>query len=179
MARSDIDSDDETIDHLEQLKNKVSGLCKAKLKEFVFNVMDKYDALHFENNMLIDECDELKNNIKELEQENKILKNEKVDLDISNLVLHEGLKRTKEILKLKEDSFVTRLAKLEKESLDLKERVESLLVENNRLHKKLKQVETNLAANRRWDQATQALNWLSKNNNQGKKGLGFKRQHIV
>jgi len=179
MARSDTDSDDETIDHLEQLKNKVSGLCKAKLKEFVLNVMDECDVLHSENNMLIDECDELKNTIKELEQENKILKSEKVDLDISNLVLHEGLKRTKEILKLKEDSFVTRLAKLEKESLDLKERVESLLVENNRLHKKLKQVETNLAANRRWDQATQALNWLSKNNNQGKKGLGFKRQHIV
>ena len=89
MARSDTDSDNETIDHLEQLKNKVSRLCKAKLKEFVFNVMDKCDALHSENNMLIDDCDELKNIIKELEQENKILKSEKVDLDISNLVLHE------------------------------------------------------------------------------------------
>ena len=98
MARSDTDSNDEIIDHLEQLKNKVTGLCKAKRKEFVFNVMDECNALRPENNMLIDECDELKNNIKELEQENKILKNEKIDLDISNLVLHEDLERTKEIL---------------------------------------------------------------------------------
>ena len=141
--------------------------------------MDECDALNSENSMLTDECDELKRDVKELEQENKILKSKKIDLDINNLVLHGDLERIKETLKLKEDSFVADFAKLEKESLDLKERVESLLVENNRLHEKLKQVETDLAANKHWNQATQALNWLSKNNNQGKKGLGFKKRHTV
>jgi len=57
-------------------------------------------------------------------------------VDEKNLVLLEDLERIKEALKMKEDSFVTDFAKLEKESLDLKERVESLLVENNRLHEK-------------------------------------------
>jgi len=72
--------------------------------------------------------------------------------------LREDLERIKETLKLKEESFVTDFAKLEKESLELKQKVESQLVENNRLHDKLKQVEADLATNRRWNYATQALN---------------------
>jgi len=149
MARSDTKSDDEPIDRLEQLKNKVCGLSKAKLKEYLFSVMDECDALNSENGMLTDECDELKRDIKELEQENKILKGEKIGLHINNLVLHEDLERMKETLKLKEESFVTDFAKLEKESLELKQKFEFLLVENNRLHDELKQVEADLAANRR------------------------------
>jgi len=151
MARSDTESYDEPIDRLEQLKNKVCGLSKAKLKDFLFTVMDECEALNFENSMLTDECDELKGDIKKLEQENKILKGEKINLNINNLVLHEDLERIKETLKLKEESFVTDFAKLEKESLKLKQKVESLLVENNRLHDKLKQVEADVAANRRWN----------------------------
>ena len=91
----------------------------------------------------------------------------------------EDLERIKEALKLKEDSFVTDFAKLEKESLDLKERVESLLVENNKLLEKLKQVELDLAANRRWSNCSQALNWPNTHHKQGKKDLGFVNEHTV
>ena len=66
----------------------------------------------------------------QLKKENKHLKDEKIELDMNNLVLLEDFKRTKEILKLKEECFVTNFTKLEKESLDLKEKIESLLVEN-------------------------------------------------
>jgi len=59
-ARSDTESDDEPIDRLEELKNMVYGLSKAKLKEFLFTVMDECDVLNSENSMLTDECDELK-----------------------------------------------------------------------------------------------------------------------
>ena len=68
---------------------------------------------------------------------------------MNNLVLHENLERVKEAFTLKEESFVTNLAKLEKESLELKQKVESLLAENQSLHEKLKQVEIEQAANRR------------------------------
>ena len=67
-----------------------------------------------------------------------------------SLVLHEDLERINETFKLKQETFVTNLAKLEKESLELKQKVESLLIENKNLHEKLKQVETDLATNRRF-----------------------------
>jgi len=54
--------------------------------------------------------------------ENKRLKDEKIELDLNNLVLHEDLERTKEILRLKEEYFVTNFTKLEKKSLDLKQK---------------------------------------------------------
>ena len=57
---------------------------------------------------------------------------------MNNLVLHEDLERVKEILRLKE---VANFTKLEKESLNLKQKIESLLAENQNLHEKLKQVE--------------------------------------
>ena len=57
--------------------------------------------------------------------------------------------------------------------------MESLLVGNKNLHEKLKQVEADFFTNRRWNQASQALNWLSKNHNHGKKGLGFVKKHTV
>ena len=43
----------------------------------------------------------------------------------------------------------------------------------------LKQAELDLVANRRWNRASQALNWLSNHHNQGRKGLGFKQKHTV
>ena len=49
MARSETDSDEESSDSLIRLKNKVSGLNKHKLKEFLFTLMDECDALHSEN----------------------------------------------------------------------------------------------------------------------------------
>jgi len=89
MARSETDSDEESSDSLIKLKNKVSGLNKTKLKEFLLVLIDECDALHTENCDLRDECDELKRDIKELEHESEILKDEKIELDMNNLVLHE------------------------------------------------------------------------------------------
>jgi len=142
MARSDSELDVEPLDSLAQLKDKVCGLRKAKLKELLFTLMDECDALNFENCMLKDVCAELKKDIKELEHENKIPKSEKIELDMKNLVLHGDLDKIKETLNLKEEAFVADLTKLEKESLELKQKVESLLVENRKLLEKLKQLET-------------------------------------
>jgi len=86
---------------------------------------------------------------KELKHENQLLKSEKIYLDMKNLVLHDDLNKFKETLSLKEEVFITDLTKLENESLELKEKVESLLDENNKLLDKLKQVELDLATNRR------------------------------
>jgi len=80
MASSETDSDEESSESLDRLKNKVCGLNKAKLKEFLFTLMDECDALHSENCELKDACDELKRDIRELELENKILKDEKLSL---------------------------------------------------------------------------------------------------
>ena len=122
--------------------------------------------------MLKDACAELKRDIIELEHENKALKREKVDLDMKHLILHDDLKKVKETLRLKEEVFAIDLAKMESESLELKQKVKTLLDENNKLLDKL-QVELDLAANRQWNRASYAPNWLSKNHNQGKKGPGF------
>jgi len=67
MARSETDSNEESSDSLIRLKNKVSGLNKNKLKEFLFTLMDECDALHSENCDLRDECDEVKREVRELE----------------------------------------------------------------------------------------------------------------
>ena len=97
--------------------------------------MDECDALHSENCDLRDECEELKRDIKELEHQNKILKDEKIELDMNNLVLYEDLERVKETFRLREENFVTDLAKLKKKSLELKQKAESLLAENQSLMK--------------------------------------------
>ena len=44
---------------------------------------------------------------------------------------------------------------------------------------KLKQVELDLAANRRWNRSSQALNWLNTHFNRGKKGLSFVTKRTV
>jgi len=70
--------------------------------------------------MLKDACFELKRDIRELEHENKILKSEKIETDMTNFVLHEDLNKFKETLSLKEEAFATDLTKLENESLEPK-----------------------------------------------------------
>ena len=125
MARSETDFDEGSSDSLIRLKNKVSDLNKHKLKEFLLILMDKCDALHTENCDLSNECDEFKKEVLKLEQENKHLKDKKIELDMNNLVLHEDFEKTKEILKLKEECFVTNFTKLEKKSLDLKQKIEA------------------------------------------------------
>jgi len=70
-----------------------------------------------------------------------IFKDEKIELDMNNFVLHDDLERVKENLRLKEENFVANLTKLQKESFDLKQKIEFLFVENQSLREKLKQVE--------------------------------------
>ena len=60
MARSDFDSDDEPLDSLAQLKDKVRGLNKAKLKKLLFTLMDECDAINSENCILKDACSRIK-----------------------------------------------------------------------------------------------------------------------
>ena len=55
------------------------------------------------------------------------------------MFLHEDLKKFKATLSLKEEAFATDLTKLENESLELKQKVESLLVENRKLLEKVNQ----------------------------------------
>ena len=85
MARSD--ADDEPLDSLAQLKDKVRDLNKAKLEELLFTVMDECDAINSENCMLKDACSELQRDVRELEQKNKIFKSEKIECDMRTLVL--------------------------------------------------------------------------------------------
>jgi len=158
MAKRDSDSDDEPLDNLAQLKDKVFGLNKAKLVELLFTLMDECDSINSENCMLKDACTELERDIRELEYENKVLKSEKIEIDMKNLVLLEDLNKFKETLSLKEEAFATDLTKLENESLELKQKVESLLIENKKLLEKLKQIELDIAINRRWNRSSQALN---------------------
>ena len=59
MARSNSETDEESLDSLDQLKEQVCGLNKAKLKELLFTLMDECDALISENCMLKDVCAEI------------------------------------------------------------------------------------------------------------------------
>ena len=120
MARSDTYSDDEPLDSLAQLKDKVRGLNKAKLEDLLFILMDECDSINSENCMLKDICSELKRDIRELEHENEILKSEKLEVDNKTLVLHEDLNKLKETLSMKEEVFSINFSKLESESFELK-----------------------------------------------------------
>jgi len=62
--------------------------------------------------------------------------------------LHETINVLKETLLMKEETCSTKLTELEKESLDLKGKVKSLLVENKNLLEKIKQTESDLATNK-------------------------------
>ena len=55
---------------------------------------------------------------------------------MNNLVLYEDLERVKETFRLKQENFVTNLTKLEKETLDLKQKIESLYLLKIRICKK-------------------------------------------
>ena len=63
--------------------------------------------------------------------------------------MHEDLNKLKDTLSMKEEAFANDFTKLESESLELNQKVESLLVENSKLLKKLKSVESDLTANKR------------------------------
>jgi len=109
----------------------------------------------------------------------KSLKVKKHEVDEKNPVLHDDFKKLKETLSLKEEAFVADFTKLESESLELKHKVESLLVENGKLLEKLKQVELDLTTYRRCNCSSQALQWLNTHHNLNKKGLGFVAKRTV
>ena len=48
MARSETDSDDESLDSLAQLKDMVRGLNKVKLEKLLFTMLDECDAINSE-----------------------------------------------------------------------------------------------------------------------------------
>ena len=143
MARSDTDSDNESTNSLTQLENKVSGLNKSTLEELVYTIMDI--------------CAELKKDVRDLELENETLKLEKLEVDKETLALHENINVLKETLLMKEETCSINLSKLEKESLDLRGKVETLLEENKNLLEKIKQMESDLATNKLWNRSLQAL----------------------
>uniref|UniRef100_A0A7C8YVQ0 Uncharacterized protein n=1 Tax=Opuntia streptacantha TaxID=393608 RepID=A0A7C8YVQ0_OPUST len=138
MARSELDSDDEQVDSLAQLKEKVCGLNKVKLEGFFFTLMDECDAINAENCMLKDVCSDLKRDVRKLEHANEILKSERLEVDEKTLVLHEDLDKLKETLSMREKVFNTDLSKLESESFQLKQRAVSLIYENSQLLEKIK-----------------------------------------
>ena len=80
---------------------------------------------------------------------------------------------------MREQVFNTNLSKLKSESLQLKQKTESLIYENHQLLKRLKKAEFDLTANRRWNSSSEALNWLNTHHNRNKKGLGFMAKRIV
>jgi len=102
--------------------------------------MDECDAINSKNCMLKDACSNLKKDIRKLEHANEVLKSEKHEMDKKNLVLEEDLDKLKETLSMREEVFNTNLSKLKNESLELKQKIESLLCENTKLLEKLKQV---------------------------------------
>ena len=93
MAQSDSDSDDESTNSLTDLKNKVCGLNKATLKELLYTLMDT--------------CAELKRDVRDLELENEILKNEKLEAEREILASHQTIKDLRETLILNEEKFTT------------------------------------------------------------------------
>jgi len=119
MARSQSDSDDEPVDSLAQLKEKVRGINKVKLEELLFTLMDDCDNINAKNCMLKDVCSSLRKDVRKLEHANEIIKSEKLKVDEETLVLYKDLDKLKETLSMREEVFNTNLSKLGSESLQL------------------------------------------------------------
>jgi len=77
---------------------------------------------------------------------------------------------------VREKVFNTDLSKLESQSLQLKQRIESLVCESSQL---LEKAESDLTANRRWNSSSEVLKWLNTHHNRNKKGLGFVSKRTV
>jgi len=129
MARSKLDLEDEPVDSLSQLKQKVRGLNNEKPEELLLTLMDERDDINAENCMLKDVCSDLKKDVREPEHANEILKCERLKVDEKTLALCEDLDMLKETLSMREKVFNINLSKLKSESLQLKQRIESLYVE--------------------------------------------------
>jgi len=117
MGRGESDSNDEPLESLAQLKEKVSGFNKSSLKELLFILVDQYESVNTKNCMLNDVCYDLKKEVRKLEHANQILKCEKLQVDEKTLGLYEDLDKLNETLNMREEVFDTNLSKLESEFL--------------------------------------------------------------
>jgi len=81
MASSELDSDDEQVHSLAQLKEKVCGPNKVKLEELLFTFMDECDAINAKYCKLKEVCSNLKRDVRKLEHANEILESERLKVD--------------------------------------------------------------------------------------------------
>ena len=81
-------------------------------------------------------------------------------------------------MSIKESEYLAKIEEVRKESHDMHVRLEKILEENNQLREKLKEVETKLPANRRWNSSSEALTWLNTDHSRNKQGLGSVRTHV-
>jgi len=126
-----------------------------------------------------DVCSDLKKDVRKLEHANEILKCEKLQVDEKTLGLCEDPDKFNETLNMREEVFNSNLLKLKSESLQLKQKIESLICENHQLLERLKKVESDLTANMRWNSSSKAFKWLNTHHNRNKKGLGFMVKRTV
>jgi len=141
--------------------------------------MDEYDSVNTENCMLKDVCFDLKKDIRKLEHANENFKSEKLEVNEKTLILCEDLDKLKETLSMREKVFNTNLSKLESESLQLKQKIESLICDNHQLLERLKKAESDHTANKHWNSSSEVLRWLNIHHNRNKKGLGFVTKRTV
>ena len=64
MARSESDSDDEPLESLAQLNERVSGFNKSSPMELLFTLTDEYESVNTENCILKDVCSDLKKDVR-------------------------------------------------------------------------------------------------------------------
>jgi len=79
---------------------------------------------------------------------------------------------------MREKMFNTNLTRLESKSLHLKLRIESFVSENNQLLEKVHKAESDLSENKRWNNSSEALNWLDTHHSQNKTRLGFVNRRV-
>jgi len=85
-------------------------------------------------------CSDLKKDVKKLEHANEILKCEKLQVAEKTLGLYEDLDKFNETLNMRQLVFNTNISKLKSESLQLKQKIVSLICENHQLLKRLKRL---------------------------------------
>jgi len=104
---------------------------------------------------------------------NEVLTCEKLKIDEKVLVLCNELDTLKDLMNKRDEMFNTNLLRLNRESLDLKLKVESLVSENNQLLKKAHKAKSDLIQNRHWNSSSKAFNWLNTQHSRNKSGLEF------
>jgi len=180
MARSESESDLESVESLSQLKDMVRGLSKAKVVKLLFAIMNECETIATENCMHNNVCSELEKDVRMLERNklefehvNKVFKCEKLKAEEEVAALCKDLDTLKDFMNTREEVFNTGLSRLKSESLDLKLKLESLVSENNQLLEKAHKVESNLTKNRRWNNSSEMLDWLNTHHRRNRKELGW------